>query len=95
MHGLNPLGHSDHAERTWRHKDETLWPRDLLLEYIPIARVLLFAYNASVARDASEAGIRQHADDLLDLLDKERLVRIAYVLSRPFKVYLLKLFGMN
>ena len=42
---------------------------------------MLFAYNAKVAQDASEAGIRQHANDLLDLLDSERPVRALLVIQ--------------
>ena len=42
---------------------------------------MLFAYNAKVARDASEAGIRQHANDLLDLLNNERPVRALLVIE--------------
>ena len=75
MHGLNPLSHDDHAERTWTHADGTFWPKDLLPLHIPSARVMLFAYNANVAWDTSEAGIRQHANALLDLLDSKRVVR--------------------
>ena len=84
MHGLNPLSHDDHAERTWTHADGTLWPRDLLPQHVPTARVMLFSYNAKVARDASEAGIRQHANDLLDLLNNERPVRALLVMLYCF-----------
>ena len=49
---------------------------------IPTARVMLFGYNAKVAWDASEAGIRHHANDLLDLLDQKRIVRVD-CLSQP------------
>ena len=83
MHGLNPLSHDEHAEKTWTHADGTLWLRDLPLR-IPTARVMLFAYNAKVAWDASEAGIRQHANDLLDLLNNERPVRALIVPSLFF-----------
>ena len=75
VHGLNPLSHDGHAEKTWTHADGTLWPRDLLPSRVPTARVMLFVYNSNVASDASEAGIRQHANDLLDLVENERPVR--------------------
>ena len=68
------MSHERHAERTWTHVDGTFWPRDLLPKHVETASMMLFAYNANVAKDASESGIRQHANDLLDLLDEKRLV---------------------
>lgn len=47
---------------------------------------MLFAYNSNVAWDAPEAGIRQHANDLLDLVNERRQVTIpnsAAPLSEP------------
>lgn len=80
MHGLNLLSHDGHAEKTWTDADGTLWLIDLLPPLVPTAQVMLFAYNANIARDASEAGIRQHANDLLNLLNNERSVRASIVI---------------
>jgi hypothetical protein len=72
VHGLNPTGDPDHSEKTWTHESGTQWPRDLLPERIPHARILIFSYNSNVAWDVSEAGIRQHANTLLDLVQGEK-----------------------
>ena len=63
--------------KTWTHANDTFWPGKLLPEHIPTARIMLFAYNSNVAWDVSEAGIRQHANDLLDLVNERRQVLIS------------------
>ncbi len=63
--------------KTWTHADGTFWPGELLPEHVPTARIMLFAYNSNVAWDVSEAGIRQHANDLLDLVNERRQVFIS------------------
>ncbi|RYP29051.1 hypothetical protein DL767_006913 [Monosporascus sp. MG133] len=66
-------GLGGHPLKTWQADDEnqTLWPRDLLPEHIPNIRVLSFNYNTTLKGSASDAGIREHAEDLLaTLLDK-------------------------
>ncbi|RYP74217.1 hypothetical protein DL771_003150 [Monosporascus sp. 5C6A] len=66
-------GLGGHPLKTWQADDEnqTLWPRDLLPKYVSNIRVLSFNYNTTLKGSASEAGIRQHAEDLLaTLLDK-------------------------
>jgi pimeloyl-ACP methyl ester carboxylesterase len=61
IHGLN----GDSIE-TWTHATTRLcWPRDLLPEVLPCARVLSFAYNADIYANTSVAGIRGNANALL------------------------------
>jgi hypothetical protein len=72
VHGLNPRGNPHHAEDTWAVGNGVMWPRDLLPRKIPNARIMIFKYNSSVAWGVSEAGIRQHADTLLDLVKGKR-----------------------
>ncbi|ORY01196.1 hypothetical protein BCR34DRAFT_442403, partial [Clohesyomyces aquaticus] len=45
-----------------------MWPRDLLPQKIDYCRIFIFKYNSNVAFDASEMGIRGHANALLDHL---------------------------
>lgn len=57
-------------ETTWTHKGkkQTLWPRDLLPEDIPRARIITFGYDADVASfGLSVAGsnrLRDHGNNL-------------------------------
>ncbi|KAK3295426.1 uncharacterized protein B0H64DRAFT_340878, partial [Chaetomium fimeti] len=61
---------------TWKADDEfeTVWPKDLLPlpNYIPGVRVLSFRYNTSLNGTTSDAGIRDHANDLLVWLYNDR-----------------------
>ena len=68
VHGLNPKNNPEHSDKTWTHAGGTMWPRDLLPRKIPDARIMIFSYNSNVAWDVSEAGVRQHANLLLDLV---------------------------
>jgi triacylglycerol esterase/lipase EstA (alpha/beta hydrolase family) len=61
---------------TWQADDEpgTVWPRDLLPVSDPDTnvKVISFKYNTSLNGTTSQAGIRDHAKDLLDRLVDER-----------------------
>lgn len=50
-----------------------MWLKDFLPEQIPFARILLFGYNANVAFNSGQSGLREHADDLLDRLRRKRM----------------------
>lgn len=51
VHGLN-----GHAQRTVTHPETLVyWPRDLLPEKVPSARVLTYGYKSSTTREISEA----------------------------------------
>jgi hypothetical protein len=70
VHGL-----SGDRERTWASPVKTkCWPRDLLPEQIPQARVLTFGYDAYVTRlgRVSRNRIRDHARDLITSLASVR-----------------------
>ncbi|KAF8536938.1 hypothetical protein BDD12DRAFT_848775 [Trichophaea hybrida] len=73
IHGLNPSGHEDHAERTWTHPTGTVWPAEQLPLSIPSARILLFSYNSNVFFGVSSATIYDHANSLLDRLSGKRM----------------------
>jgi hypothetical protein len=73
VHGLNPSGRPNHAFQTWTPAEsETPWPYQLLPEDFPQARIWIFGYNANVTRDVSEASVSDHADSLLDVLQRKR-----------------------
>ncbi|KAG4441981.1 hypothetical protein IFR05_002549 [Cadophora sp. M221] len=57
IHGLDPYNTLDHAEKTWT-AENTTWPEKLLPAKLPLARILLFGYNANVAFSVSMEGIR-------------------------------------
>ncbi|SLM33335.1 P-loop containing nucleoside triphosphate hydrolase [Lasallia pustulata] len=71
VHGLNPTNTEFHAEATWTVEDK-LWLRDFLPPQLPSARVLLFGYNANVAFETSQAGVREQAINLLNRLASKR-----------------------
>jgi hypothetical protein len=73
VHGLNPKNTPNHATATWTAGDR-LWLRDFLPSLLPEARIMLFAYNANVAFDTSAAGIREHAENILNWLKVKREV---------------------
>ncbi|KAK3937941.1 hypothetical protein QBC46DRAFT_451524 [Diplogelasinospora grovesii] len=65
-------GLGGHHIETWKADDhrQTVWPCDLLPEYIPGIRVLSFNYATTIHGRTSNAGIRDRANDLLGhLLD--------------------------
>ncbi|KAH6636027.1 hypothetical protein F5144DRAFT_628115 [Chaetomium tenue] len=61
---------------TWQADDKpgTVWPRDLLPlpNHLPDVRVVSFKYNTSLNGTTSQAGIRDHANDLLVWLSNDR-----------------------
>jgi len=68
VHGLN----GDHIG-TWKHDASgVVWPRDLIPQKMPHARVLSFSYDADVHDDTSVSRIRDHARTLLNFLKDER-----------------------
>ena len=72
VHGLNPLNHQNHAFDTWTHENGVFWPTDLLGEDLPRARIRVYGYNSQVAHEAEEARIKDHANVLLDRLQRQR-----------------------
>ncbi|KAK3689561.1 hypothetical protein B0T22DRAFT_461780 [Podospora appendiculata] len=66
------LGRELHHAATWKADDLTVWPRDLLPSDLPDIRVLSFNYTTTLTGTTSEAGIRDHAKDLVILLSNER-----------------------
>ncbi|PYH81327.1 lipa and NB-ARC domain protein [Aspergillus uvarum CBS 121591] len=74
VHGLNPRGRVDHPYETWTHANGTFWPRDYLPQDIPQARVFVYGYNSNITspQSMSTAGVKDHANTLLNLLDLER-----------------------
>jgi hypothetical protein len=72
VHGLNPWSSPNHAFETWTHGNGKFWPADFLPTDIPEARIFLYGYNSNVAKDVSEASIKDHANVLLDRLQRRR-----------------------
>lgn len=72
MHGLNPFSNINHAYDTWTHSNGTFWPYQFLPQEIPEARIWVYGYNSNVAKEVSEARIKDHADVLLDRLQRKR-----------------------
>ncbi len=69
VHGL-----CGHPLNTWK-KAEVVWPRDLLPTDAPHARIMTFGYAADVVNFfsvASHSSIFQHAQNLLQDLQRER-----------------------
>lgn len=73
VHGLNPKGDLEHARKTWTHENGTFWPETLLPELLPMARILLFAYNSSILSNASSVPVAGHAQSLLNDVRNKRL----------------------
>ena len=73
VHGLNLKGNPGHARKTWTHENGTFWPRALLPELLPTARVLLFAYNSGILSNASKLSVAGHAKSLLTDIEHKRL----------------------
>ena len=66
-------GLGGHYLRTWQAPDRTLWPIDLLPQHVGDVRVLSFHYNTTVRGTTDARKIDDHAGELLDKLDLERL----------------------
>ncbi|KAI1735199.1 hypothetical protein F4680DRAFT_453107 [Xylaria scruposa] len=71
IHGLNPVNLEGQASSTWTAGDK-LWLQDFLPEKAPRIRVLLFGYNSNVAFSTATAGVREVAENLLNLLASQR-----------------------
>lgn len=63
VHGLN-----GHWDRTWTHANGTFWPKDLLPEALPGARIFSYGYPSQIFANKSVAGLRDFATHLLDEL---------------------------
>lgn len=72
VHGL-----TGDRERTWTYPANGIcWPRDLLPQYLPDARILTFGYDAYVVRARDQVAsidIAHHANDFLNCLANERM----------------------
>src|ERR1700743_344192 len=71
VHGL-----TGNRETTWTHSNGTFWPRDLLPQALPTARIMTFGYDANVVRlwnTASANGLHDHGQSLEYHLDHVRL----------------------
>jgi hypothetical protein len=66
-------GLGGHYLGTWEASDRTVWPKDLLPQYISNIRVLSFQYNTTLRGTTSKAKIHDHALELLNQLDLDRL----------------------
>ncbi|KAL8729216.1 MAG: hypothetical protein Q9181_005069 [Wetmoreana brouardii] len=73
VHGLNPKGSETHARQTWTDHGGVFWPESLLPRELPLARILIFAYNSSILSRASNAHVASHARTLCDRLKNRRL----------------------
>lgn len=94
VHGLNPRNKRNHAFETWTAANKAMWLRDegFLRTALPQARVLLFGYNSNVAFKSSTAGVREQAENLLNLLEEARTVRIQghiSILNIPHSLYMI------
>jgi hypothetical protein len=67
-------GLGGHHETTWKAKDQTVWPRDMLHEHKDLKniRVLSFKYNTTIKGSTSTGGIHDHANDLIVRLFDDR-----------------------
>ena len=89
VHGLNPLDKRCHAEATWTVGDK-MWLRDFLPERIPEARILLFGYNSNVAFQTASSGVREQAENLLNQLEKVRVVCMPRLHRFPYAYHSLQ-----
>jgi len=80
--------------KTWLHKESGIhWPRDLLKEDFPDARVLLFQYDADITRFSAQVStnrVSDHAENMIGALarlreatdtEKRHLVFVAHSLG--------------
>ncbi len=58
--------------KTWKHRDGTVWPKDLLPDCDPNIRVLSYGYNLPIKGLANEGSIKDYAICLLDDLQRKR-----------------------
>ena len=73
IHGLNPLGHENHAVETWQDKASgSLWLRDKIPYKEPRARVFLYQYNSSPVFGTSQERFLFEANDFLERLRLKR-----------------------
>ncbi|GAB1214231.1 hypothetical protein ATERTT37_003392 [Aspergillus terreus] len=75
VHGLNPLGSSDHAFNTWRKPLEEkgcLWLRDCFAKAQPNARIYLYEYNSIPVFGSAKDSFVGEANQLLDEIYGER-----------------------
>jgi hypothetical protein len=89
IHGL--FGHpwKTWADEAAKNPEKSFWPKTLLPEAIPNARIYSFGYDADVGKFMSAAGLNtvfQHGTNLLGSLADlvEETVRVRY-LTRPDK----------
>ena len=82
VHGLNPLDKQRHAEATWTAGDK-LWLRDFLPARVRGARIFLFGYNSNVAFQTASSGVREQAENLLNQLEKFRIVCVPRLYRFP------------
>lgn len=72
VHGL-----TGDRERTWTYPGNGVcWPRDILPQHLPHARILTFGYDAYVVRARDQVAsidIAHHANDFLNCLANERM----------------------
>ncbi|PMD25421.1 hypothetical protein NA56DRAFT_435063 [Hyaloscypha hepaticicola] len=73
VHGLNPRGRRNHAYETWTYAEgRAPWPYELLPQDFPNARIWIFGYNSNVTSGGSGANISDHANSLLNVLQRMR-----------------------
>lgn len=86
IHGLN-----GHYMRTWTHQKGTCWPKDLLPQALPAARIFSYGYPSQIFAGRSVAGIREFAKQLMSCLDSERAEDVSRDRQRQLTLDLLKL----
>lgn len=72
VHGLN-----GNWVRTWTHENGTFWPKDLLHNTVPGARVYSYGYQSLIFADKSVAGLRDIAKHFLDDIGMIREGRVS------------------
>ncbi|KLU88847.1 hypothetical protein MAPG_07830 [Magnaporthiopsis poae ATCC 64411] len=85
VHGLDSVQDDDNGNRikTWTAEDGTVWPRDLLPEFVPNIRALCYQYYGSIQGTTSRAGIEEHARALLQQLRQKHPRGFGYEKQRP------------
>ena len=74
VHGLN-----GHAKRTFTHpRTGVYWPRDLLPEQVPAARVLTFGYNAGMKNISDGQNVLDIANELVVSLKDYRRGKVSF-----------------
>ena len=67
VHGLQ-----GDAFKTWEHENGSIWLRDFLPADIPLARIMTFGYESTVAFSKSVAKLEDKSLDLLNRLGMKR-----------------------